>query len=197
MSEVVAFGKQPGVTYLIHWIIMDTNACRKCQILGTRTFDQNNLEGSWLVDREFGPVWDLANESSMVHPNCRCTLDIEPEINPDEFVVGEMGTITEIKQQIADLETKVSSFSMSYHEVRELETILMRTLIVLERSTGSKEVAEAINRIQRLITIIRMAQFTIHAFQMASGPIGWAFAASGLLMTAITTGDAMVELRAH
>lgn len=94
-----------------------------------------------------------------------------------------MVSVTEARSQLQDLKAELQSLKMDYPTLREVEMLLNRTLTILERSTGSKEIAHAINSIQRLITIIRMAQITIHTFQMATGPIGWALALSGIFMT--------------
>jgi len=85
----------------------------------------------------------------------------------------------------------------TYAEIKKFETVLMRSLSLLRRMTGSKDVATAINAIQRLITIIRMLQVTMLAFQAATGPLGWAY----LTVTAISTGfyalDPMLEMNAR
>jgi len=41
---------------------------------------------------------------------------------------------------------------------------------------------------------LRMAQSTIMAFEAASGPLGWALAAVGLVATAVTASDFMLSV---
>ena len=86
---------------------------------------------------------------------------------------------------------------MDYHALREFETLLNRTLMILERSTGSKEIRQAINNLQRLMSIIRLAQMTILTFERATGPVGWALALSGMVMTGIYTSNAFYEGSGH
>jgi len=64
---------------------------------------------------------------------------------------------------------------MTYSELRKLETVLYRTLGFMQKMGLPPEVDGAIQAIQRLIMNIRLLQITIHAFEMATGPIGWAY----------------------
>lgn len=64
-------------TYTFHWITMHVDACPKCQALRGRTWTGQDLFQSQLIDSQFGPVWDLDQDKTLAHPNCRCKLEVE------------------------------------------------------------------------------------------------------------------------
>lgn len=71
---------------------------------------------------------------------------------------------------------------LAYNEVRKLEVVLMRVLSYIERLTGGHpELAKFINIIQSAITALRTLQMAIRAVELASGPIGWAYAATSVI----------------
>ena len=107
-------------------------------------------------------------------------------------------TLEEARLKVEQLRAEIADLKMDYHSVREMETLLNRVLIMIEQGSGSKEISQFINKIQRLITIIRLAQYSIHSFYVAAGPIGWALALSGLAMTAFTmTSTIAQEMEGH
>jgi C4-type Zn-finger protein len=107
-----------------------------------------------------------------------------------------MVTIEEARLQIEELRAEVDKLTLSYHEVRQVEIILMRTLTLIERATGSKEIQQAINKVQTLIMTIRMAQIAMHALEVASGPIGWAYAATTVI-SAAAMATSLYEVNTH
>jgi hypothetical protein len=71
---------------------------------------------------------------------------------------------------------------MSYNNLRKLETVLMRVFSYVERFTGGDpNIAKLINTIQAAIVALRTLQMAMRAVQAASGPIGWAYAATSML----------------
>jgi hypothetical protein len=70
---------------------------------------------------------------------------------------------------------------MTYNELRKLEIILMRCLSYASRLTGDENLKRGIQVLQQAITTLRTLQLTMRAVQMASGPIGWAYAATSLV----------------
>lgn len=82
---------------------------------------------------------------------------------------------------------------LTYSEVRKLETVLMRVLSYIERLTGDNpSLVKLINTIQSAITALRTLQSAIRAVEVASGPIGWAFAATSVV-TAGFSGYSIYE----
>lgn len=105
--------------------------------------------------------------------------------------ISKAGDLQLLKQQIKEVKQEVAGLSMSYHELREVETILQRTLTLLAMATGNKDVAKAIEVFQKAITTIRALQLTIHAFQVASGPLGWILAGTSAAMFAFNAYDSI------
>jgi hypothetical protein len=81
------------------------------------------------------------------------------------------------------------STELATSEIRKLEIVLMRALGYLRRLTGDEQVDRAIFKIQQLITTIRAMQLAMRALELASGPIGWAFAAVSIAGAAFATGE--------
>lgn len=199
-----------AVSFSFHWIAVgDSHTCSKCAALNGQTIEGNPFSRT-LDHPQFGPIWDFELDLPLTHGhsyhNCRCQLEafatihwsqIEPiaslcsdfKITIEDDEVKLPDTLDEVRSKLSELRDEIDSLNMGYHELRELETILQRTLRMLRASTGSEDVKQSIIFYQRLITIVRMAQFTIRAFQVATGPIGWAFALSGLAMTGMTALD--------
>jgi hypothetical protein len=82
----------------------------------------------------------------------------------------------------------------SYTNLRRLELILYRNMNYLKRLTGREDVAGAVSMLQNLIMWLRMAQIALRAFQMASGPVGWAYFATTAIGLAFTTGDMLLGM---
>ena len=62
-------------------------------------------------------------------------------------------------------------------EIRQLERLMFRTLSLFRRMGLPEEIGQAIDAIQRLISLLRMLRIAIALTEAASGPIGWALAA--------------------
>lgn len=75
---------------------------------------------------------------------------------------------------------------LTYSEVRKLETVLMRVLGYLRQFSGNENLNETIMLIQRTITAIHSLQMAIRALQMASGPVGWAYAATSVVAAGLS-----------
>ncbi len=70
---------------------------------------------------------------------------------------------------------------LTYNEIRKLETVLIRVLSYVERLAGNADLTKLINIIQATITAVRSLQMALRALELASGPIGWAYAATGVV----------------
>ena len=176
-------------------------------MLSSQTFTEEDLTGgdayglnSVLNDSLIGPVWDLQNEQSLVHPNCRCYLDVEIDLNPSELKINEeegiMVTVSEAKEMITGFKNELKDMSMNYHQLREIEMVFNRFLLMIERSTGDKEIAAAINKLQMFMTFVRMAQISWVTFTTATGPLGWLAGASSIFMM-LGTANMMTEAQGY
>lgn len=58
--------------------------------------------------------------------------------------------------------------------------------------TGSREIRQAVQEINRLISIIRMLDVTLRLLE-TGGPHGWALAALSIVATALTVGNTLYD----
>lgn len=108
-----------------------------------------------------------------------------------------MPSLAQVKREIDELETKLANLQGNYRDINMIETSITRITRMFERLTGSPEIKRALDELQRFIMLVRIAQATVHAFQVASGPIGWLFFVTGMVATGLMVGDTMVELSSH
>lgn len=81
--------------------------------------------------------------------------------------------------------------------LRKIEVIIIRVLGYIKRLTGSEQLDAAIDKFIKLITTVRTAQITLHAFEVAAGPVGWAFAVTSAVGMAFTASDFVGSLAYH
>jgi len=79
-------------------------------------------------------------------------------------------------------------------QLRQLERLLIRTIGLLQSLGLPPEVDAIIEKIQRLIMIIRQLQIAINIFYASTGPIGWAMAGISVFGAIVSTVDLM-EIR--
>jgi len=81
-------------------------------------------------------------------------------------------------------------------EFRRLLAVAYRWMAIAERLGLPEDVQRQIQSLQNLIRVLNSARLAIRAFEMASGPIGWAMAAASVVSAAFTFGDMLdYELR--
>lgn len=83
---------------------------------------------------------------------------------------------------------------MTYSEIRKLEITLIRTLAYAQQLTGDPNLKKGIQTIQSAVIALKTLQQTIRAVELASGPIGWAYAAVTAFTTTIAMGNLMMQL---
>lgn len=84
---------------------------------------------------------------------------------------------------------------MTHSELRKLEASIMRILYLIRRVSGNDTLDNAIEQSQRLLIILRSVQIAIRAIEVASGPIGWLYAATSVIGVGLS-GYAMYESQA-
>ena len=78
----------------------------------------------------------------------------------------------------------------AYSDIRKIEIICMRLLSIIQKFTGGDpNFQNMINMIQKTIMWVRHLQMTIHAFEVATGPLGWIYAAITAASFAVTSSD--------
>ncbi len=82
----------------------------------------------------------------------------------------------------------------SYTTIRKLEVTFMRLLTIVEKfSGGDPNIRNMINILQKSIMWVKQLQMTIHAFELAVGPIGWLYAAVSGAMLFVTTTESIAD----
>jgi hypothetical protein len=63
-----------GITYLLTWV-SQPGACMKCLALNGKTWELDDLD-----------LWPFILET-VSHPHCRCEVDVEINVNPEELQI--------------------------------------------------------------------------------------------------------------
>jgi len=98
-------------------------------------------------------------------------------------------------------EDHVVSFSLEINveealtNIRQLQTILFRTLGLLQRLGLPEQVSATMDVLRRLITLFNQVRLAIIALEAASGPYGWALATLGAATIPISAGNVFYEVR--
>lgn len=68
------------INYVFIWhSYLDVKSCRKCVALNGRVFRNQDLFAPVLIDEQFGPIWNLDGNFSLMHGasgTCRCSLEV-------------------------------------------------------------------------------------------------------------------------
>ena len=104
---------------------------------------------------------------------------------------------------MANVADETVSFSLeinvekAYENIRKLETVLYRSMGLLQQLTGSPEIDRALAQIQSVIVALNQLRLVIAQLQAVSGPIGWAMLLTSLATTAFTYSDVVNEIGSH
>lgn len=77
-------------------------------------------------------------------------------------------------------------------ELYRVQQLLQRSLTLISRLTGNEEIDGAIMKIQRMIGVLNMLRLTMIALHAASGPVGWALAAIGVIGAGLSAGELLM-----
>ena len=78
--------------------------------------------------------------------------------------------------------------------IRQLETLLYRSLALVRRLCGNEDVDAAILKFQRLTMTVRLLHSAFIMLDSATGPIGWAIAIIGFIGGLVTAGEMALEM---
>jgi len=70
-------------TYIFTWNSL-SDACPNCRALNGREWQDQDLFADVLIDSEFGHIWDLNQDFSLMHGasgTCRCQLTVRVEVH--------------------------------------------------------------------------------------------------------------------
>lgn len=185
------------ITYDVTWhTCQDDRTCQRCLELDGETWNFPRLTGI-LEHPVFGPIYDLDADVSFTHSNCRCFLEITPQIELEnceaaknvESTLTEFGympsNIEEAKMQVEDLEQKVLMMDMT---TRQFERLTYRLLAVTEHLGLPENIDRGIMLLERAVMITRMLSMSMAFLEMAT-PYGWIMGIAGYAMVAFSTAD--------
>jgi hypothetical protein len=113
--------------------------------------------------------------------------------------------LTEIDKLLADVELRIDKITgdtkggsgdggtRTLSLQKQVRTLNMMMILVTQM-TGDKNVDKAIQKIQQLTMSFMHLRMAMLAFQMASGPVGWAYAGVTGMATAISFGSIMTDI---
>jgi hypothetical protein len=78
-------------------------------------------------------------------------------------------------------------------QVLYVERMLSRTLSLMRRLSGSESMDHAIMKAQQAIRVFNSLRLAAHAAQAATGPLGWALAALGVIGFLADTGELLYD----
>lgn len=75
------------------------------------------------------------------------------------------------------------------NQLRKLLTILNRSLALIQKFTGNDNLDAAISKMQQAIAVANALRLAMISANMASGPIGWALAAVGIIGAGVAASE--------
>jgi hypothetical protein len=194
--EEFGYGLGPeAITYEILWQTFAADACPKCQMLNGEKWSLKSLTGT-LISQTQGAVYDLDADLPITHPHCRCYVYVVPKVDLEntEFfkelqkdlneMSGDMpSNIEEAKNQVRDLGNQVDVSS------RQMQTGINRSLGLVQKFTGNENIYKMTSEMQRAIGVAGQLERAMISLQVASGPLGWAFALLAGLTALASAGD--------
>lgn len=204
------------VTYVFTWHAL-TDACSKCRYLDGKEYRDQDVFQSVLWDHFWGDIWNLNAGYSLAHPHCRCQVEVRVEIDWPKFrALSEFeqalymstgytaGDIAQLRKDLDDLNQKIDELTPKLERApeqlsnfRELEGLALRYLAITHKLGLPENAQQVINTLSRLIVLMRMTQRSIHALEIAAGPIGWLYALASVATTAFAVGDVLMEVQSH
>jgi hypothetical protein len=204
-----------ALTYVFTWRTShDERVCPICAPLDGQVIFYN-LFAPILVSDTHGPVWDLDGDHSLAHGvrtfNCRCTLDVDVDVD-----WGKIREFQELRENLAkqdiNIEWVKERFKLSsqisearnqmerfYSGVTRLKTATHETnreltiYLALGRRIGDE-------RITRLITLFQQGRITaemliraLTTLTAASGPWGWALGLGQAALAGLMISDIIIR----
>ena len=210
-----------ATSFAFTWHTSWNEPCHKClQLEGTR-WDGVSLSDPVLVDERFGPVWDIQNDVPLTHPNCKCFLEVEAYIFPEQTTMikglfkdikafrgtsktpststsepnnGSNEMPSNIKETREELEGLQHDLQRAENRINSTKFELMTYMTLLNRAHLPPEIDKAINVLVRIKMTTEMASRSLYLMMAASGPAGWAMALATAGITVIGVHDIAMDL---
>lgn len=103
--------------YVFIWHAV-SDACPVCQALNGREYRGQDLFDAQLIDTNFGPIWQLDEDHSLTHPNCRCYLEVKAWVE-----LGEWQPYRELQQNLSNIRREtITRYGQAVTIFRDVET---------------------------------------------------------------------------
>jgi hypothetical protein len=197
------------VTYVFKWVtVVDARTCEKCLSLNGKEWRNQDLFQDAIWDEMYAGIWDLNANHSILHPNCRCLLEVTVEIHLEKIEVynftlgrtvsvGKTERFTILSADISALRSQMSGFfaevKRALPEIREMNDLMTMNL-ALGRRLGSEDLTFLITLFQRGRITAEMFYRSAMMVYTSTGPIGWAIGLGGMFMGGFMLAD-MAEIR--
>ncbi len=213
MSETFQFNHKFTFVWHTTWM----NPCPRCQSLNGRVFTDQDLFQHTLWDPIYGDLWDLDNDFPLIHPNCKCVLEVQYTSSIDDLLFptetdtftrgGEPYTATRstVTGQFAKADP-LKEFGIMSSNIKEMKAELDDFDRDLQRAQGRIESTRAqlitymllLNRlglppeIDRAINLLIRFRMTAELASRAAYLLMAASGPWGWAMAAATTGVAVI-----
>lgn len=206
------------VTYVFKWVtskVEPEKTCERCRNLNGKEWHGQDLFQDEIWDEMHGGIWDLNANHSILHPHCRCKLEVTVEVHLEkveviEFTVGGQPTglltklgatlrfpllsvdIDRLRQQVANLKTEFSELKPSVLEANRLLTMY----VALSRKMGIEgPIIDAVAKFQQVRIAAEMTYRSVLLLYMATGPLGIAVGFGGTLLSGLMMADQLQQMR--
>lgn len=197
------------VSYVFKWhTVVDARTCERCLGLDGKEWHGQDLFQSAVWDDIYGEVWGLDANHSLLHPNCRCQLDVIVKFHLDkievyDFTVGRKVTLqskvfTILSANISELRGQMRGFFAELKQglpvVREMNESLTIYFALSRRAGLPEPWGEAIRVAQQYRIVIQQLTRSIYTLMTTTGPWGLIIGVGGLVLTSLMFADQM-EMR--
>lgn len=181
-----------ALIFVWRWQTLDEHACERCLALDGSEWQTLDLTPI-LVHPFFGDVYDLETDQSLMHPNCRCYLDVDVQVDLEKLplvanlskeIDGVMKAMpSNIREAISDLDNLNEKVLMLDLTSRQLLRVFRRITYLLERAGLNEDVEKKIQEAQRLAMVMQQLLMSMAFLQMGT-PYGFIMGLTGFALAA-------------
>lgn len=87
--DVLSMIYHQGIELTFTWLTSLGSRCRKCISLNGQKWFCDGFIPDSLDVAPYGKVWDLVQNVSFTHPHCRCTIDVQVNVNTEKLEIAK------------------------------------------------------------------------------------------------------------
>jgi len=197
MSDFVKFDHRFTFIWHTSW----QEPCPICRWLNGTVFTDQSLYQHVLFHPIVGALWDLDNDVPLVHPNCKCYLEVQYESTLEELLGLEPSGYEEfnimtsnIKEMKRDIEDFEKSLANAESRIENTRSQLITYMLLLRRMNLPPDVNKFISIMIRARMVSEQAVRAAYLLMAASGPWGWAMAIATAGVATLGTADIIMDL---